>query len=255
MLIGQIQLAFANTTSNTDASVSGTGSSVFARVDGREAISPQRQRQLLLKLRQITGLSDLQFQQDGSLVLHSTSSSSGSQSARALLQKAVQGSNLIIIEDTSRRPEVVFAQVIPGRELRPGVHAYRIQIDFVDFESLIGDQAALRAFDVGWAFLHELDHVIENSEDSRSLDEVGDCEAHINRMREECDLPLRADYFHTLLEGSAKLEFISRFVRLSFVQKTANKQKRYWVMWDAGVVGGFEDHRPTLSLTNPAESR
>lgn len=255
LLIGNAQLSSGSTPNKIDGSLSNRSGRVFARLDGRERISLERRQHLETKLRQITGLLDLNFQEDGVLQLNHANSSSGSKSARALLERAVQGKNVIVIEDTSRRPDVIFARVVATRGASQTSQIYLVQIDFVDFEFLMGDGPALKAFDVGWALLHELDHVVEDSEDSGLRDEVGECETHINRMREECNLPLRAGYFHTLLPRSNETEFASKFVRLPFVQKTTNKQKRYWVMWDAGVVGGLEDHRPSLSLTYAAESR
>jgi hypothetical protein len=228
---------------------------VFAKLNGREGVTRERRQLLEEKLRRITGLPELEFEKDGTLRLNVCDTSNGSKTARMLIDKAVAGNKTIVIEDVSRRPEVVFARVVAGPEMPQKSALYLIQIDFVDFDFIIGDRPALSAFDVGWAFLHELDHLIEASEDSTTLEDVGDCETHINKMREECNLPLRAEYFHTFLPGSANSEFISKFVRLSFVQKSANKQKRYWVMWDADVVGGLDEHRPSLSLTKSRAGR
>ena len=252
LLIGNIRSGSGNPRNKIDGSSSNRSGGVFARLDGREGISVERRQHLERKLRQISGLPDLHFEDDGVLSLKTASTSSGSKSARALLEKAVHGDSLIFIEDTSRRPDVIFARVATTRIAPQRSQIHLVQIDFLDFEFLMGDQPALKAFDVGWAFLHELDHVIEKSEDSNLGNQIGECEAHINLMREECNLPLRADYFHTLLPGSKETEFISKYVRLPFVQKTANKQKRYWIMWDARVVGGLEDHRPIWSLTGAA---
>ena len=221
-----------------------SGGSVFTR------LPTERSGQLESKLRQITGLPELRFA-EGVLRLNSANISGGSKSARALLEKTLQGDAVIVIEDASRRPDVVFARVGLARDST--LNVFVLQLDFADFEFLMGDEPALKAFDVGWAFLHELDHVVEDSNDSTSRNEIGECEVHINQMREECNLPLRADYFHTPIPRSTDSEFTSRFVRLPFVRKTgiANKQKRYWVIWDAAIVGGLEEHRPkTWSLTS-----
>jgi hypothetical protein len=245
LLIGNSQYSSGNARElslSTSSQTLGSGS-VFTR------LPPERRSQLETKLRKISGLPDLRFA-DGVLRLNSANISGGSKSARALLEKALHGTAVIVIEDASRRPDVVFARVGLARDSTSNV--FVLQLDFADFEFLMGDEPALKAFDVGWAFLHELDHVVEDSKDSNSRNEIGECEVHINQMREECSLPLRADYFHTFLPRSTETEFTSKFVRLPFVQKTgvANKQKRYWVIWDAGIVGGLEQHPKTWSLTS-----
>src|SRR5262249_33704248 len=137
----------------------------------------------------------------------------------------------------------VFSRVVPGR-LKHHASAlpetFVVLIDFADFDRLLGDDAALRAFDVGWAFLHELDHVVNDLSDSASPTETGDCESHINLMRRELDLPIRADYYYALFPDSERSEFRTRLARLAFDQTdaTTKKRHRYWVMWDASVVGG-----------------
>jgi len=166
----------------------------------------------------------------------------GSQTARELLRKALDGTRVLILEDASDRQDVVFARVVPGRlkhHSADSPETFVMLIDFADFDRLLGDEAALRAFDVGWAFLHELDHVVNDSSDSTRPTETGECEAHVNAMRRELDLPIRADYFYALFPGAERSEFRTRFVRLAFDQKdaTTNKRRRYWIMWDATVVG------------------
>jgi hypothetical protein len=107
----------------------------------------------------------------------------------------------------------------------------------------VGDRRALEAFNVGWGLLHELDHVVADSADATALGETGECEAHINQMRRECSLPERADYFSTLLPLSADSGFTTRIVKIGFEQQHANKKKRYWIVWDANVVGGLEENQ------------
>jgi hypothetical protein len=212
---------------------------VRSNVVCREEISDTHRAQLTLKLRKITGLADLAFDGNGALQLGSRFESKGSSRARALLAKAVAGPNTITIEDASRRSDVVFARVVN----------FVVLVDFDDFDCLIGDGPALKAFDVGWALLHEIDHVVEDSEDPLSQGSVGECEDHINQMRRECNLPIRADYFHTLFPVAN--EFPTKIVRLSFVQQTegSRKQKRYWVVWDSAVVGRLDD-RPIAALSS-----
>jgi hypothetical protein len=86
--------------------------------------------------------------------------------------------------------------------------------------------------------LHEIDHVVEESEDPQ--DNVpGDCEAHINRMRRELGLPVRNSYFFSYLPVKNAGNVISRFVRLGFEETSpTSKKKRYWLLWDSALVGG-----------------
>ena len=162
----------------------------------REELSPARREQLATKLRKITGLPQLKFDDEGVLQFTPGTFSNGSESARELLAKAVNGRNVVVIEDASNSTDVAFCRVIPGRWKESAIGRPRVfvlQIDFADFEQIVGDERALEAFNVGWGFLHELDHVVNDSPDATALGDTGECEAHINQMRRECDLPERAD--------------------------------------------------------------
>ena len=229
-------------------SVSIQAKSSSGRVVCREDISLEHRNKLSSSLRQITGVADLFFDDNGALNFNPSVASGGSVTARSLLQKAVFGSNAIVIEDASARSDVVFARVVPAiwrHHAGLNARAFVVLIDFADFNHLIGDDPALRAFDVGWALLHELDHVVENSADPNSAGIVGECEAHLNRMRQECGLPQRADYFHTLWPAAGINDFKTQFVRLSFVQPAdaENPKKQYCLIWDARLVGGIEETR------------
>ena len=209
----------------------------------REELSFARREALAAKLSAITGLT-VEFDGDGALRLMRADASSGSATARNLLTKALNGKRVLILEDASDRQDVVFARVVPGRFKHHAAEmlaTFVVLIDFADFDHLLGDDAALKAFDVGWAFLHELDHVVNDSADSASLNETGECEDHLNVMRREMNLPTRADYFFTLFPEAERSDFRTRFVRLAFDQADAltKKRHRYWVMWDATVVGGL----------------
>ena len=213
----------------------------------REEISPARREQLAAKLRNITGLSQLKFDDNGFLRTADDSLPvGGSQSAKQLLANAISGPNVVVIEDASNSSEVAFCRVIPGRWKenaagKPPV--FVIQIDFADFDQVLGDERALEAFNVGWGFLHELDHIVNDSPDAISLGDTGECEAHINQMRRECNLPERSEYFSTLLP-MADAAFRTRLVRIAFEEPlaAANKKKRYWVVWDANLIGGQEQN-------------
>lgn len=214
-----------------------------------EQVSPARRQMLTEKLRGITGLQ-VSFDETGALRVADTNAGGGSQAARRLISNALAGSNVILLEDASGRQDVVFSQVVSAKwkhHTSTMAPTFVVLIDFADFDHLLGDEAALKAFDVGWAFLHELDHVVNDSLDATDAEQTGECESHINLMRRECNLPLRANYFFTYFPFTQR-DFRTRFVRLAFEHTDAltNKHRRYWVMWDAGLVGGL----PEIAKTN-----
>ena len=173
-----------------------------------------------------------------------TPATRGSESARALLSQALNGPNFIIIEDASSRSDVGFARVVRGRWLRgdsTNPPAFVVLIDFTDFRRLSGDAEARAAFDVGWGLLHEIDHVVRDSEDAEDQTAIGECEDHINRMRLEVGLPIRVDYFFSRAYLKADANFSARYVRLSFERRDelSLQTKRYWLVWDATTVGGL----------------
>jgi len=211
----------------------------------REELSPERREQLATKLRKITGLPDLKFDENGILRFEGSGTAPGSESARNLLADAISGNNVVVIEDASNHADVAFCRVIPGKWKENAAGrppAFVVQIDFADFDQLVGDERALEAFNVGWGLLHELDHIVKDSPDATSLGDVGECEAHINQMRRECNLPERVDYFFTLSPLASNTTFTTRLVRLAFEeQTTAAKKKHYWLIWDASLVGGLQE--------------
>ena len=211
----------------------------------RDDVSLAHRQQLTTKLRKITGVADLRFDSEGILRQGSSEPVGGSVSARDLIAQTISGRNVVVIEQAKNRSEVAFCRVIPGRWKKNAANSppvFVVQVDFADFDQIVGDEPALEAFNVGWGLLHELDHIVYDSPDPTSLAETGECEAHLNQMRRECNLPERAAYFSTRLPIGTDRDFTTRFVRLAFEQldTSANKPKRYWIVWDANVVGGLE---------------
>jgi hypothetical protein len=207
----------------------------------RQNVSTSDREELAQRLRAITGWTNLDFNSDGALTIGEATVRGGSKGARDLLNKTLSGKRVILFEDASSRKDVVFCRVALGKlDSLPSAEVYVVLIDFDDFRQVTGDKQARAAFDVGWAVLHEIDHVVEDSEDPK--DNVpGDCEAHINRMRRELGLPVRNSYFYSFLPVSTRSNQISRFVRLGFddEKNSASKKKRYWLVWDAALVGGL----------------
>ena len=207
----------------------------------RQNVSESDRAELAQRLRTITGWSNLSFNGDGALKIGDETAHAGSQGARDLVNKALSGKRVILFEDASSRQDVVFCRVVLGKLDRiPAAEVYVVLIDFADFRHVTGDKQARAAFDVGWAVLHEIDHVVEDSEDPTE-NIPGDCEAHINGMRRELGLPLRNSYFYSFLPVKNDSNMISRFVRLGFDHNDGrtSKKKRYWLLWDAALVGGL----------------
>jgi hypothetical protein len=235
-----------------------TASSAFAskavsKLAIRENVSRSHRDELVGKLQKITGWRSLRFESDGRLVIDSLEPQSGSKGARQLLAAAVYGPNAIVLEDASSRADVAFCRVVPGRWRQSeslSAPAYVVLIDFADFGYLVGDKEARAAFDVGWGVLHELDHIVTESEDTELDGHVGECEEHINQMREESGLPLRVNYFFRETNLRADPNFNTRFVRLPFEQRDAlsARTKRYWLTWDSNAVGGLASNTQTASL-------
>jgi hypothetical protein len=220
----------------------------------REDFSTPHRQQLTIKLRKITGLSHLEFDADGTLSAITKDFAGGSKTARDLILKAIEGRDAVVLEDVSNSSEVAFCRVIPGKWKNPSAGnrpVFVVQIDFADFDRLIGDERAREAFDVGWGFLHELDHIVNNNADANAVGETGKCEDHLNQMRRECNLPQRTNYFSTLSPLTKDSTFMTRLVRLAFEEpgtstnkkSASNKRKRYWLTWDAIVVGGLEQNQ------------
>lgn len=203
-------------------------------------VSRSDRGELTEKLQKITGWTDLQFGNDGVLRRGITQPIGGSQRARILLDRAMSASGAIVIEDVSRDPAVVFSRARYAKAKHPALQTaplFVVQIDFADFQYVTGDQMALNAFDLGWVFLHELDHILNDSLDARYAWETGECETHINQMRQECGLPVRQDYFFTFLPAPSDSVFARRFVRLAFEKDSGGSRRKFWLVWDADLVG------------------
>jgi hypothetical protein len=225
----------------------------------RENVSVARRNELLRSLRRITGWLDLNFEQGGSLQLGNREPLKGSTGAQELLTEATFGEKVIVIEDASSRSDIAFCKVVPGKWLTGAsdkLPAYVVLIDFTDFEKITGDEKARAAFDVGWGFLHELDHVVNDSDDSYVFGLAGECEEHINKMRRELDLPIRTNYFFAATSFRSDPNFPSRFVSLSFEHsdRLTHKTRQYRLTWDSNLVGGFNGSGQTaLVLSSPSK--
>lgn len=237
-------IAFTFVVSVVGTSTSYGNTTVKGGVLVREDVPLHHRTELLKRLETITGWVRLRFENNGALAGNNQQPAGGSTSARNLLTKALIGDAVIVLEDASSRSDVAFCRVVPGRLTHHSIlkaRVFVILIDFDDFRQVTGDSEARAAFDVGWGFLHELHHVVNDSEDPQNANEAGDCEGEINRMRSELDLPLRTSYFYSPFPVKSNPDFNSRLVRLAFEKQdaTTNRTRRYWLVWDATTVGGF----------------
>jgi len=233
--IARVLLAIACFCGSALSTLAADGAS---RVMLRQEVSRTHRDELVASLRLITGWTNLKFDSNGALHFDDDQLRGGSKGARILLSQAIEGPNVIVLEDASSRSDVAFCRVVRGRWVRGESSrppAYVVLVDFTDFHRLTGDAEARAAFDVGWGLLHEIDHVVTDSEDATTSKTTGECEDHINQMRLELGLPIRVDYFFSPAYLKADANFNSKYVRLSFARQT----KRYWLVWDATMVGGL----------------
>lgn len=230
------------------ATLNSRAETVRGRLLIRDDVPVDHRTELVKRLRVITGWRDLRFDSNGLLRWSRDSVDGGSLSARTLITKLVASDALIVIQDATSSSDVAFCRVVPGRWIHDdlsNLRAFVVLVDFADFQQITGDRQARDAFDVGWGLLHEVNHVVNDSNDARSPNEVGDCEDQINQMRSELDLPIRITYFYSPLPIKNSHEFQNRLVRLAFEKRDsfANRMRRYWLIWDATTVGGLDQNQ------------
>jgi len=217
-----------------------------------------RQLQVLQEsLRQKSGFVELEFDRQGSLTLGNRQHiAGGSATARALLAAAIDSASLYELENHERSPDIAFARLRDMEyhisETGKRVNIFQAQIDFADFDCLQGPREAKASMDVGIALLHELAHgVLKLQDPPVDTDEIGECDAHINKMRRELQLPERL-YYHPgvtvaqLPDGrrivSARIVFVKR------VAANAQPSAEYSLTWlpsqvapNAQNIAGFQE--------------
>jgi len=174
-----------------------------------------RVEQLTQSLRRITGLKELYFAEDGSLVT-GAAQAEGSETARQVLSCSLSSGSVFIIEDHSNSPSVNFGQLDEGLRYEDALTGlrlmiWRVRLDFNDFREMQASREVRATFDAGFTTLHELLHGL-GYKDAASIDELGECEETLNRARAELNLPLRDQYFGDTLPLAR--QFVS--VRLRF---------------------------------------
>ena len=161
----------------------------------------KQRRKIVSGLRSWTGLTQLDFDEKGDLVLGDRSKvNDGSTTARALIIQAVDSSDSFSIERCDKSDLIAFAQVADTDRYMDGSGAkhlvWELRIDFSDFQELSGNNDALSSFDAAAGFIHELTHAVKGYSDSVSrYDQLGECEVYVNVMRAELGLPRRVFYY------------------------------------------------------------
>lgn len=158
-------------------------------------------RQVQESLRHKSGLMDLGFDREGGLTLGDRRHvQGGSATARRLLIAAVDSGNLYQLESHPRSPEIAFAQLHESGireigETGKRINISQVQVDFADFDRLEGAREAKASLDIGLVLLHELVHGVLKLQDPKGeIDQIGECDAHVNQMRRELQLPERLYY-------------------------------------------------------------
>lgn len=227
---------------------------------GPRQFNAQQLEQLLQSLRAKTGFLELSFDQQGFLALgDATKFIGGSATARALIAAAVKINHVVELECHNRSALVAFARlgqpvIFISMATKQQIEAYPVEIDLADFNHLRGDKRVLAAFDLGFVVLHELAHAVLGLHDtSEEADSPGECEAHINRMRRELNLPERRHYVaRTFLISASTSYKTTRHAELSFAQTVEEqgrvKLEKLHLNWEAERVGPIR----SASFKSPA---
>jgi len=221
---------------------------------GARKLNAKQLAAVLTSLRDRAGLIEMRFDENGFLTLGDrTKFFGGSAIARALLDAAATMGHAVDLESHMYSSNVAFARLakpLAYQHFSSGakIDVYPLEIDFSDFSRLRGDRPALAAFDLGFVILHELGHAaLGLRDDADDPQGTGECEALINRIRRELNLPERQTYLAqthmspnlTPTRGSTK------FAELTFA-RTVEKQGRMQIekfnlRWEASKVGPILD--------------
>jgi hypothetical protein len=223
---------------------------------------------VLTSLRDKTGLIEMRFDENGFLTLgDQTKFSGGSAIARALLDAAVTMGVAADLESHMYSSKVAFARLaepLAYRNYSSGakIDVFPLEIDFSDFSKLRGDRAALAAFDLGFVILHELGHAALGLRDAAGDPQgPGECEALINRIRRELNLPERQTYFaQTHLAASfTPTRGSTQFAELTFARMVEKQGRmrieKYNLRWEAFMVGPIIEAEDRESKSEDRGSR
>jgi hypothetical protein len=217
---------------------------------GERKLNAKQLDAVLTSLRDKTGLLEMRFDENGFLTLGDhTKFSGGSANARALLYAAASMAHAVDLEAHMYSSQVAFARLampIVYYHYTSGakIDVFPLEIDFSDLLKLRGARQALSAFDLGFMILHEFGHAAlglrDVADDTQGL---GECEALINRIRRELNLPERQSYVAQTHSNPAfgPNRGSTRLAELIFA-RAVEKQGRmriekFNISWEASAVG------------------
>jgi hypothetical protein len=204
---------------------------IWCKREKEHKISAAHEDELVRSLRRITGLKELDFAEDGSLVLGEiTKVESGSSTARQIIFSALASGKTFIIEDHSRSRSVIFGQMDEGTDFEDIVSRrkhdiWRLRIDFEDFHEIDAAADVRDSFDVGFTVLHELLHGL-GYKDATTKEELGALEGLVNQARAELGLPLRELYFGEPIRITTQISTFRLRFRKQNTQVTDSQRKR-----------------------------
>ncbi len=217
---------------------------------GEHRLGAKHLNAVLNSLREKAGFLEMGFDEHGFLTLgDQTKFSGGSATARALLEAAVKMPHAVDLESHTYSSIVAFARLgnpISYQNYSTGkkIDVYPLEIDFTDMSKLRGDQLALTAFDLGFVILHELGHAALGLRDLAGDPQgLGECEALINRIRRELNLPERQTYVAQVYSapGLTPTQVSTKHAELVFARAVEKKGRmqieRYNLRWEAAKVG------------------
>lgn len=203
---------------------------------------------VLAQLQQKTGFTTLRFDAAGFLTLDDpTQFVGGSATARALVLTALQGPTQLVLENHSYSAQVAFASISENlvylnMSTKARCEHRSIQIDFPDFNKLMGEKEVRASFDLGIVLLHELVHGALNlKDDVGEWEELGECERHTNTIRKELGLPERQQYIARSRSVQSPQGWTVQWAELQFARTDYKngtlKSEEYKLTWDAKQVG------------------
>lgn len=230
-----LALTFTTALATSSNTVEYKGAGIWLSDENNRLLSKAHQEEILQSLRQITGLCELRFIDDGSLHLGDTSNTNdGSLAARRVLLRALESGYVFIVEDHSGSPDVNFGQMDEGTNYEDARNQrrfliWRVRLDFDDFRKMAASREVRESFNSGFTFLHELLHGLGHK-DARHVQDLGECEELINQARLELNLPTRDQYF------GVQLKITENFftVRLRFRNHTRRRNEYIFFMAPPG---------------------
>lgn len=231
---------------------------------GKHRLNEKQLKLIVARLAEKTGFTGLQFDAAGFLTLDDpTRFVGGSATARVLVQKAIQGATQLVLENHSYSQKVAFARidgnlVYMNMASKLRMEHRSVQIDFPDFNKLIGAKEVLASFDLGMVLLHELVHGVLNLVDKvDEWEELGDCERYVNTIRKELNLPERQQYIARSQSLRSSLGWTIHLAELQFARPNykngALKTDEYKLHWDISRVGAGQREATTVAPSAVAE--